>query len=524
MQENEFEKQVKQRMDEFRLRPSEPVWTEIEKELRDKRRRRFILIPLFAVLSATGYFAWQTYFPANKISSSAKEISTKNNSNTDQNKNVFSKNPDKINIPGDEVSNETSEKTTALKNTKEGSSAVKNSENTSKEEKNTHNKTVSRKKESRQMTAGNNPLVSLKKAEKTDDTSDKVTLVKTNKDKKINDQYKNETDLNNRLTEKNTDFKKLYLPGEPAEAELTSGNNIERDNRPVIVNYRLFSTNLFTDSIAANKLTGLQLPSFKNPDLAHSSHGIKLGINFSIGASSRVNKPLQLSSEEKSTARSALYAGVNSPSFNNIGGGVSILPPSDVTPGVAFRIGAIAMKPLSKRFDISAGLQYSYSSDRIRVGKSIASPSSFTGAANLDVLAQAYYPNVQNVNHTNKYHFIELPVSVYYNLNRKWKTPFVWNAGISAGRLVSSDVLLYDITWGGIYYKGDKNIRKTQVNISTGFSIRVTGSNRWQWNIGPQVYMGVTKLFQSEYDKNKHPLYGGLNVQVLLPAKKKNSR
>src|SRR5260221_12006298 len=91
MQENEFEKQVKQRMDEFRLRPSKPVWTEIEKELRGKRRRRFILIPLFAVLLVAGYFGWQFYFTVNKVSSSAREISIKNNNNTDQNKNAVNK-------------------------------------------------------------------------------------------------------------------------------------------------------------------------------------------------------------------------------------------------------------------------------------------------------------------------------------------------------------------------------------------------------------------------------------------------
>jgi len=481
MQENEFEKQVKQRMDEFRLRPSEPVWTEIEKELRDKRRRRFILIPLFAALLVAGYFAWQSYFPVNKISSSVNEISIKNNSNSDQNKNAgnkIGKNSDKINDPANTGNNEANEKTATLKNAREGSPALKNSDKTSKEEKNTDSKTI--------IVAGSNSIEGLKKNEKTDHIRDKIASLRAKKEKSINDPYKNEIIQDIRPTEKNTGLTQHNQPADPAGAGLIADNIRQPDNRPVIIDYHSFN-NLFTDSIAGNNLAALQLPSFKNPDHLHSFHGIKFGISFSVGVSSRVNKPLQVNSEDKSLVPNAQYISNGGSSFNNLGGGVSILPPSDVTPGAAFKIGAMAMKPLSRRFDVSAGLQYSYSSDHIRVGKSITSPS--RSIANLYVLAQAYYPNVPNGNHTNKYHFIELPLSVYFNLNRKWKTPFVWNAGISASRLVSSDVLLYDVTWGGIYYKGDKDIRKTQVNISTGFSIRFTGSNRWQWNIGPQVYM-----------------------------------
>ncbi|MBS1654336.1 MAG: hypothetical protein JSU05_05770, partial [Bacteroidetes bacterium] len=39
---NDFEKKVQQRMDEFRLRPSASVWPEVEKRIREKKRRRII--------------------------------------------------------------------------------------------------------------------------------------------------------------------------------------------------------------------------------------------------------------------------------------------------------------------------------------------------------------------------------------------------------------------------------------------------------------------------------------------------
>ena len=56
MQENEFEKQVRHKMDEFRVHPSDPVWPGIREELRKKKRRRLLFIPLFGMLLVAGYF------------------------------------------------------------------------------------------------------------------------------------------------------------------------------------------------------------------------------------------------------------------------------------------------------------------------------------------------------------------------------------------------------------------------------------------------------------------------------------
>jgi len=56
---HEFEKNVQQRLDELKLRPSEAVWNNVEYSIRkDKRRRRMILwLPiLFLFLGTSGYF------------------------------------------------------------------------------------------------------------------------------------------------------------------------------------------------------------------------------------------------------------------------------------------------------------------------------------------------------------------------------------------------------------------------------------------------------------------------------------
>ncbi|WP_315816620.1 hypothetical protein [Paraflavitalea speifideaquila] len=62
MSDHDFEKQVKVRLDQLKLRPSDAVWTVVEKNIRrEKRRRRMIIwLPLLLLtLGAGGYFAMQ---------------------------------------------------------------------------------------------------------------------------------------------------------------------------------------------------------------------------------------------------------------------------------------------------------------------------------------------------------------------------------------------------------------------------------------------------------------------------------
>src|SRR4051794_10883597 len=52
--QNEFEKQVQQKLEELKLVPSEPVWEKVEMQIRKKkdRRRMIFWIPLFAFIGA----------------------------------------------------------------------------------------------------------------------------------------------------------------------------------------------------------------------------------------------------------------------------------------------------------------------------------------------------------------------------------------------------------------------------------------------------------------------------------------
>jgi hypothetical protein len=533
MQENEFEKQVKQKMGEFRLRPSEPVWLEIRKDLLRKRRRRILLLlPLAALLLAGGYFAVQSVFSDKQLQGTTQDIAVKkekdNNTTQGSDTNNTTNNSVKKAVPDTRFADPVS-------NNKDKAAGEKSNEYVNGNKDIAVNKTKNVEKDK---------LKETKKIEITDVTAfRKKDSHKDHDDLSLHSGKKKSGDgisaaysggaenESLRNTDKNRIDRSVLIDNNGNGQALNENGSLETgfvsadrklmDNTPVspAATIRL---QMSSDSISGNRLQGVQLPVINNNDF-RTQKTLKIGLTLAIGASSRANKPLQLlnsSSAEKSLASSfGAVGGINQGSF---AGGVLVLPPSDVKPGVAFKAGITVSKSLSKRFNISSGLLYSFSSDHIKVGKSLNYSLSYSSNYNLDVRNQSSYANVQNTDYTNKYHFIELPVSISYNLTRKWRYPLTWNAGVSVSRLVSTNALLYDAAWGGVYYDGKRDINKTQLNLSTGFSLRFDGHNGWQWNIGPQLYISASKLFNSAYDENKHLLYGGLHMQVLLPSRKRS--
>ncbi len=62
MQKSEFEKQVKQKMDELKIHPSESVWKNIELSISEDKRRKSVWISfvLLICLLGGGYFFWNS--------------------------------------------------------------------------------------------------------------------------------------------------------------------------------------------------------------------------------------------------------------------------------------------------------------------------------------------------------------------------------------------------------------------------------------------------------------------------------
>jgi len=83
MQENKFEKQVREEMEEFRIRPSATVWESVEEELRRKKRRRVVVY--WFLLAAIGLGAYGVYhLLAPALPEPSTPISLQKKQSTDQ--------------------------------------------------------------------------------------------------------------------------------------------------------------------------------------------------------------------------------------------------------------------------------------------------------------------------------------------------------------------------------------------------------------------------------------------------------
>ena len=73
MSANEFEKNVRKEMDEFKVQPSGEVWLKIEDRIREKKRKRriiFFILFSFIALMLGGYGIYN--FSGNKTRSEAQ--------------------------------------------------------------------------------------------------------------------------------------------------------------------------------------------------------------------------------------------------------------------------------------------------------------------------------------------------------------------------------------------------------------------------------------------------------------------
>ena len=68
MQENNFEKQVQQKMEELQFVPSEPVWQKVALQIGKEKRKRRLVLFLLPLLLATGSAIW--YVSSNNNDSS----------------------------------------------------------------------------------------------------------------------------------------------------------------------------------------------------------------------------------------------------------------------------------------------------------------------------------------------------------------------------------------------------------------------------------------------------------------------
>jgi hypothetical protein len=465
MQENKFEKQVQEKMEELRMAPSEKVWTNIENEIKSPKKRRGLLLWLFfflgLLLLGGGYFI---FLPNSSFKKSATDL-VQENKETREKAPIVPPKKSTAKVPGKNNANRT--ELPVISNQKS------DQENTLQEGRKTGRKIL--KKEPALFRLKTKGII-----KEESESPEQYTMADRN------NQVEQEENANNESK------KEPPKPNHEQEDSVQSKNAsaVVKNNPPI------------KDTSSEKKISKINKQENKSS---------KWKFGFTAGAGvSEINRTLFKRS----------LAG-NSYNYSSAVSGPANPPnhPSTINSGFSFYAGGVVNRQLSNRISLSAGINYHYSSSVIHTGNFVDSSlnlSQAPGPYNSSSVNR-YFLYGNNNTYINRYHFIEIPVSMNLQANRSRKVPLLWSAGISVSYMISSNALYYD-SGSNVYFEAKRLFNKTQLNTATGLMIGLPlGGNSLQ--IGPELQYGITRLLSKSTGTPEHLFYSGIKV-IYIPGKK----
>lgn len=472
--QNEFEKQVREKMKELNLVPSAPVWDRVEEQIRRKkdRRRAIIWLPMLGLLLAGGIW-WlndagnQTTFSGTK-NAPAKLPSAHS---TNDEKQLTTKQPTVNNFSDqqsepDKLLNETRNGSSLSGSILPGSGASSTSNDEFKNQK-----------------SHTNPTAHLKKTKQFDN----VNAVPQN----FNALQEPSATSDNNVTALNNERVDIFRfqPDrniEPQNEKATKYIIAPKDQFSPPVEYKpVVKTSSEPRVVIRGTIKQERAWEFGVAGSAGVS-GSKSGLNFLGG-----NKSMD----------AAFMAQSVQPPFANSNNSSA---PQTIKNNFAFSVGVAARKPLGKRFAISTGILYEYLSTISNVGIRINQASAVQNNLNGSFYYASYSTSQQE--YLNQYHFISVPVAIHYQVLKR--TPLSVNAGISVKRLIRTNALEFNHS-SQLYYYNRNAFNRTQLFPTFGLEYALLKDQALV--IGPQVEGSLVALKKDGSDE--HLFMGSLQVK-----------
>lgn len=468
MRENEFEKKVQRQMEELQLSPSAAVWTRVEKELVKKKRRRIIFfIILLAGLGLPGYYILHTG-SSPELARQEVGLSFRDSSSSPIKKPADNHPP--VPIPASDPIPGESAGTTA-----------------------TASLATVHKKKGGTKTIARPPAV----------TESNVLYHYTKPATGKKDQPAGTTELTSKQkpVPSPSDGKNGNVPQPPGKT--TSLVSIENGKDP-------------TDSLLTEK--PVTAPGQPLAGEKKKKPFVQWGIDASGGMAFNRAHIFSLST----SLRPEAYLDNSASAPGGGSGSQRTRPPSAIRPGAALKLGIVAVRELSARSSLSAGLRYTYISEKIETGAYKDTTILANSYQSPNTSINGIYRSTAGHTYTNRYHFIELPLYYQLQLSKGNKPALLWNAGVSAGWLVAARALVYDTAAGGVYYHNNDAFNRFHVNVHTGFSFRFGNKTTNQWSVGPEFSLGMRQFMKPDaIVRSRYLLYGGITGRVLFNRSKK---
>jgi hypothetical protein len=503
MQDQNFEKQVKQRMEELSLTPSEPVWQKVEEQIRKKRDRRRLLFWLpFTVLSLCGgiWLVTNNIRNTNSIASAKKE--KQNNSQNGQN--TAQKNDVKVETG---TMNAGQNKKTFVVQEKARPSVVTKSLQKQNEIipevkpgkqvlQNASVKEISYKK-NKAINATNKPLHQENTGNKKQG-GDKVKQPGIFPDT-LDPVAKKPDEPNENISINKSKPSDSIVNNNPPKENEVKGIDTVGQSKPDLKNEQ-------EDSLAVQKNVA------KKEEKPHSKW--KLAINAGI-ARSGINNGLQVfGGGAKSMETTNTLAADRSLNFSQApsNAGVSYRPPSTQKKSGSFSLGILIKKQIGKRSSLSTGFQYNFYSTEMLVGQNISRDT----MADPNKSVNNFYANsgANFSDYHNKFHFVSLPVAFNFQILKN--APLDFHIGLSLQQLVETNALLYS-SLSQIYYTDKSAFNKTQLFSELGIEYSFLLGKKLLLKAGPRVNYGHSSVVKES--SGLHLFSYGVATEIVFLGK-----
>lgn len=487
--QNEFEKQVKQKMEELDFVPSTPVWQKIEEQIRHKKDRRRIIfwLPLLLLLTGGGI----TWFALNESESGKMAVETQ------------TIDPAQSSLP----KASTNESTGSISGTTRNIPVENNSVAEIKEQSgetapipSVPNAIIVNNEKTRVERVQKNQL-------KTKDPGRQrgsVQSLRKNKEETIvafneSNTFKTDQSISR---EKAVNENEENRSSEPVKSlqEDTAARIIETVNNPQdFVEKKTDPVDVENNDAVDSVLTETVTPVIKNFGKSKWKWGVvvKAGVSGTVeGLDINTTKSMEYLNAPNNAPPPppALY----SRSYG----------PSEMNNKVSFGAGFLARKQLNKRLAFVTGLNYQYMAASTKVG--YKRPSLSTGnTSNF----QDAYSALAVVDYTNRYHFISLPMSMDFQLLKR--KPLNIQAGLAFQQMVATNAVYFDYA-SQLYIKDKDHFSSGQIFTELGLSYSFPVKN-FPVSVGPYVQYSLTAL---DENSKKQYLYSlGLKTTILFQKK-----
>jgi hypothetical protein len=463
MQENNFEKEVRRKLDGLQLTPSEPVWQKVEAAIKKKkeRRRAVWMLPL---LLLCGGLAWWLATPHNKT---IAEQSSKEQVGEEQ---TFSK------PHAGAVNGKTEQETDSPQQPMppEGRQA------------NAVDKAAAQKATNKRYT--NRPHT---------DFENRVAL------RNINPEIIDENNDNPKGVNTNETISKVTT--KPADVTVTKTTFIDR--QPAFL-LNIDKMPVMPDAKSKIVIDEEDRLKSSRPTVQTKKAAWQWNITSRAGASN-VSEELFSLAENKSARAESRGNDVASPG-NFASSSAAVQRSSSSTKGAQFSIGIGLKKAVFKRTFFVTGLQYGFYRNYATTEPYLPCDSIASSLYNI-ISAQNAYRNTRITNrYTNTFHLIELPIGVEHQLFKN--IPLHLQYGVAISQLLSGKAVRYNSNTN-LYYQDGSALRKTGISFYTALDYTVWKGKGLSLQAGPQVQYGLRDIFK-ETSAKSHLVSGGIALTM----------